>query len=295
MQVKRFVIPYDIVRHCINGHQRSIFHDFADWGNELVIVCSGSAIFRLDDQQFPIAQGDVFLLTGDYTKEVIKANKLNMCSIFYHDAHMQRSAASFRHMEGFQKLFVENPLAKLYGDHHHLKADDYLIDDLETLIARMELETRLRDVGYEQVLNSTFFILVTLIARAYSSNELFVANAQGGITQVMAYMRCHYDEDLTLEKLAAMAHTSPRHFDRCFKDAYHTSPLQFIRNLRLERACILLEQTHLSITEISMQCGFADVNYFSKSFKSVYEVTPSRYRTAYLEGSATMPRFPEQV
>ena len=70
------------------------------------------------------------------------------------------------------------------------------------------------------------------------------------------------------------------HFSRTFKAMYSTTPVKYINNLRLEKACALLTHTNLSIAEISDQCGFADSSYFSKTFKSAYGQSPANYRNS---------------
>ncbi len=279
----RFIIPYDVLRQFVDGHRRKIFHDFSFWGNELIVVQDGEGVFTLNNKSFPIKRGDVFVLTGNYTKEITQAHRLSLCSVFYKDEHLRRSAASFRRLEGYQRLFVENPLAQQYETKDRLQADDDLLSDMELFLARMELEQREKEPGHEQILNSMFFVLITVISRAYSDKELFANNPPVNISKVMAYMRCHFNEKLTLESLAALAHTSPRHFDRKFKEIYDVTPQKFLRTLRMERACFLLEATDLSVTEIAMECGFSDTNYFSRLFKKEHMLEPLSYRKARLD------------
>ena len=75
-----------------------------------------------------------------------------------------------------------------------------------------------------------------------------------------------------------MAHLSERQFNRRFKSIYHVSPSQFLVQLRMNRACILLEESGLNISEIAMECGFSDINYFSSSFRAMFGKSASQYR-----------------
>ncbi len=289
--MKRFIIPYNTLRQCISGHRKKIIHDYSEWGNELIIVFEGSATFQLDDLKFNINKGDVFLLTGDYIKEIHDAEDLNMCSIFYRDVHLQRSAASFRRLEGYQQLFVESPMARDYSENGRLQADEYLLQDLINLIERMEIEQQLREPGFEQVLNSTFFIMITLISRAYSAKEVFKEKSNSSILHIMAYIKSNFDEPLSITSLAEMANLSHRHFNRKFKEMFDISPGQLIRKLRIERACFLLEESELTMLEIAMECGFMDSNYFSKTFRELVNMSPTQYRKLRLNEIEQAPKY----
>ena len=54
--------------------------------------------------------------------------------------------------------------------------------------------------------------------------------------------------------------------------------LQYLENVRLKKARELLETSSLSISDISLMVGYNDPNYFARSFKKVYELTPREYR-----------------
>ncbi len=62
------------------------------------------------------------------------------------------------------------------------------------------------------------------------------------------------------------------------KSIFNCSPITFILNHRIERACQLLRTSSLTISEISYQCGFADPKYFCKCFKKIVETTPTEFR-----------------
>ena len=56
------------------------------------------------------------------------------------------------------------------------------------------------------------------------------------------------------------------------------SPVEFIRNVKLEKAKALLEKTDMTVTEVAFETGFANPNYFAKVFKTQYNMTPSEFQ-----------------
>ena len=74
------------------------------------------------------------------------------------------------------------------------------------------------------------------------------------------------------------ASISPSECLRCFHDMIGTTPNQYLRDQRAQRAAELLCGTGLRVTEIAMQCGFQDASYFARAFRQVYGCGPTEYR-----------------
>jgi len=76
---------------------------------------------------------------------------------------------------------------------------------------------------------------------------------------------------------------SPAHFTRKFKELVGVSPQDFITKSKLERAQQLLFYTDKSISEIAIEVGYNDPNYFSRIFKKTFQMTPKEYREQITE------------
>ena len=100
------------------------------------------------------------------------------------------------------------------------------------------------------------------------------------IEQSVAYMLQHLDEPVQVATLAARAGISPSHFFALFKRQIGCAPIDYFIRLRMQHACRLLDETVMSVKEIAAALGYDDPYYFSRVFKSVHHVPPSRYRMA---------------
>jgi AraC family transcriptional regulator len=108
-----------------------------------------------------------------------------------------------------------------------------------------------------------------------AGNNLYIQS----INRVVDYIEAHLGENLSLERLAEVAHFSPYHFHRIF--ASHTGePLhRFIVRHRLERgARLIATEPERTILDIALACGFSTNAAFTRAFRSHYGVTPSAYR-----------------
>lgn len=99
------------------------------------------------------------------------------------------------------------------------------------------------------------------------------------VNRVMDYVQSHLAENLTLEKLAAVAAFSPFHFHRVFAGITGETLSDFIRRIRLERAAGTLSMLHeTSVLEIALRCGFSSAATFARAFKAHFGMSATDWR-----------------
>lgn len=98
------------------------------------------------------------------------------------------------------------------------------------------------------------------------------------VKSMMEYIGGHYGEKLTLERIAQAGCVSPRECGRCFQETLGVSPIQYVTDVRLRRACQLLAHTDLSVTDIAVSCGFGTSSYFGRVFRERFGQSPRAYR-----------------
>jgi|ERR1043166_1466575 AraC-like DNA-binding protein len=91
-------------------------------------------------------------------------------------------------------------------------------------------------------------------------------------------MRLYYEKPLRVSQLAAMAGMSVTNFFRHFKAATGTSPIDWLRRERANQAKRMLIETENSIAAIAERTGYYDQFYFSRDFKRMTKISPSKYR-----------------
>lgn len=98
------------------------------------------------------------------------------------------------------------------------------------------------------------------------------------IEQVTRHIDSMLIPELTLTEAAAMVHLNPSYFCKLFKQQTHMNFTDYLTKVRMKEATRLLEKTSLRISEISERLGYADLAYFSNTFKKTIGSTPSEYR-----------------
>ncbi|MEM9644093.1 MAG: AraC family transcriptional regulator [Planctomycetota bacterium] len=97
--------------------------------------------------------------------------------------------------------------------------------------------------------------------------------------RVMEHLQTHFDQNPSTIFLAKMAGLSVSQFERRFRRAFGASPHQYLIRVRIEHACRLLVDTNQTVSEVAQACGFYDHAHFSRRFRRLMNVTPSKYRS----------------
>lgn len=126
-------------------------------------------------------------------------------------------------------------------------------------------------------------LLLGELFRRYRRPESETMAVERQFRRILKYIDAHYTEPLTVKSLSERFSYDKSYFCRKFKQSTGLSTVQYIRILRLERACSLLRSTDLPVHQIAKQCGYEDANYFTRCFERRYGIPPSKVRPAPAE------------
>lgn len=98
------------------------------------------------------------------------------------------------------------------------------------------------------------------------------------LNQALQYIKAHFDQELKLGEIAATVGMSQYYFLRLFKQSMGVTPYQYVLKLRVERAKSLLKQRQITISDVAIECGFANQSHFSRVFRQMSGITPKAYR-----------------
>lgn len=127
-------------------------------------------------------------------------------------------------------------------------------------------------------------LLVDPSGREQRNYRQFIPPLQHGDKAILStqhILEARFSENIPIRDLAELSGISPRTFLRRFKKATNQTPLEYLQNLRLEKARGLLERTQLSINEIGWQVGYSDPSAFSRLFKQRTGLNAGEYRKRF--------------
>jgi len=92
------------------------------------------------------------------------------------------------------------------------------------------------------------------------------------------FILTHFSDNISLQQIAQHCYVSPFHFSRIFKTILKKSPHQYLTEIRLNHAKVLLATTNKPITDIAFNCGFNSIEHFATAYRKQFKVAPSDYR-----------------
>lgn len=101
------------------------------------------------------------------------------------------------------------------------------------------------------------------------------------LSVAIRFISQNFADRMTNEDLAKACGLSVRAFERQFQAAYHSSPHDYLRQLRVRMSCSALVFSRKSLAEVATEFGFADQSHFTKEFRKFMAETPRAYRVRY--------------
>jgi len=101
------------------------------------------------------------------------------------------------------------------------------------------------------------------------------------ISEVLDYINEHYTEDLYLDRLAEMFHTTPKYLSKLFSQEVKIPFKDYLTQLRISKAQKILETQDIKINDLVSLVGFYNRSTFIRAFKNKVGITPSEYRALY--------------
>lgn len=208
---------------------------------------------------------------------------------------------------GEKEILVIPPgIPHSYGSSHnnpwsiywfHFSGDDsihYINDQKSIIIKKLQVNNELNFIdifdriylllekGYNRgnmiIVSGLFSYLLSFIFFSVNSDEEESEKNGSVVDKSIKNMRNHLNSQLTLKEMATYVNYSIPHFSAIFRQKTGHSPVHYFLQLKVQRACLILDTTPDNITEISRSLGIEDPYYFSRIFRKIMGNSPRTYR-----------------
>lgn len=242
---------------------------------EIFYLWSGSCRFLLKDTVYQLEAGDlVFIAPGELHHSLYSVGEVcEIVMIYFKEEYL--------HLPNFPA--ATNNREDTGGKLHSFMGSVPAVyqDALHSLLNRMLTENSRFDQYSEHFERCYLEELLLMLMRHSVMNEKepdLLNSRDADILLATKYIYNNFRKPLTLEEVSSVASLSPTYFSKKFKLITGMGFKEYLNFVRLKHAQTALLTTNSSITDIALEYGFNDSNYFKDLFKKVYGKSPREYR-----------------
>lgn len=256
-----------VVTSCGNYRMktRDVFETRRDKGRkdyQLLYIASGKSHFFIDGKEHILTAGHMVIFHPDEPQH-------------YKYYKEDRTSVYWVHFTGSQ---VEKIL-----EHYNIIRSEKIIysgtsPDFQWLFGQIIQELQLCRKQYDEMLTLLLRNIFILIRRSLEINKKFTDTMEKEVSYAIYYFRDNFNKEINVDEYAQSLNISVSWFIRCFRQITGMTPLQYVINLRISNAQMLLETSDYTISQIAESVGYENALYFSRLFHKQTGISPKEYR-----------------
>ncbi|MEL7118053.1 MAG: AraC family transcriptional regulator [Bacteroidota bacterium] len=249
---------------------------------QLTAIVKGEGIFYAGNNMTSFEEGDV-LITGPNIPHLLKNSELYWGEespgvkgvlLFFDEYSFGNQFFDLKEMRQLKAFLKDcNRVFKAEGE--------FKKQIFQKIITCTTLKNETLVINFLEILS-----LLNKSDKYFLNNEQYrlILNENEGdrLNKVLEYTFQNYAQDIMIEDVAKIAFLSRSQFSYFFKLHTGKTYIQFLNDLRIENACILLKNTKHTIEQICYEVGFKNVSNFVRQFKKSKACTPSVYRKSWI-------------
>lgn len=230
-------------------------------------VVSGAGVLNADDSKgicraWQIRSGEGFMLFPGQIATYIASKDFPWEYIW-----LEFDGLKVREAVGRTNLSPDNPV-------YHAK----LKDSKEEMAAEMAYIAEHKDSSPFHLIGHLYLFLDCLVR---SSAQTFAPRSKlcdFYMKEALSFIESNFQNDISVEDIAASCGLNRSYFGKIFREQIGKPPQEFLISYRMTKAAELLKLTPLSIADIGNAVGYPNQLHFSRAFKKVYQMPPSKWR-----------------
>lgn len=258
---KEFDIDFPVQVFYEHRNRPSLYYG-SHWHEEieLTYVAEGSAIIRLEQQEYSLSKGDLLIINGNSLHEAKCISTPYTCKVI-----------AFRTADMMEKFAIQNILFTPLI--HQDPQIDYYME-------RIFDECEEQRIAYKDSCKAYITLLLAYLSRYYMTDALSDTEAIRRKNQllrfneVLLFIENNYSYPITNQQLADIMYMSVGHFANLFNKTIGMAPQKYINAMRLDKAKELLLSKKYSVSQVASLVGFQDYNNFGRQFKKHFFCTP---------------------
>lgn len=186
---------------------------------------------------------------------------------------------------GFKGSAIDTMLSQMNISQHRPVVHTGRAKRLQVLFHRIQMTLHAADPGCDIAAGGYMRLALAEYAReqnmVYPELRKPVSDAERQVEQAVRWLTLQYSQPVSIDSMAQSLGYHRTYLSKIFKQQMGMSPMNFLLQIRMERAKLLLYD-NLTIEQIASSVGYSDPLYFSKQFKKWYGHSPSEFRQILL-------------
>ncbi|UKS30959.1 helix-turn-helix domain-containing protein [Paenibacillus sp. HWE-109] len=277
--------PFKIFRYSSQLLKQPMhIHDYV----QIAYVLNGVCNHQLRGKSLTVSRGDVFLIAPglEHSFRAIEDKAFELVLIDFLPFLISEQLKPFSGTLGPLLYPSEDNVesAAVPQPWLHIGKNKQIL--FEHLLQDMQDEFEHRELGYQYAIRITLAKLLILFDRECRKAKRKPAKQptlveQQPIDEVKRYINDNYSQDIPLEHGAFLANMAPAYFSHVFKKETGQTFIDFVNEVRIERAMELIRRDAHTITQIGFQVGFHHLSHFIRTFKKRTGITPTEYKKTF--------------
>lgn len=246
------------------------------WHEEFEIICimDGKLTVQVHSEKYECSQGDLVLIPPGAVHQIQQCGS-DTCfyfNILFKFSLLEPDEESYMYKKYFLPLLNEN------GIEHYIPENSALGNELLPVVNHLIVNREKKYNNQELVIKAKLFLLIEKIQGAIK-NDFPNVKDSSSISRLKPLIRKideNYGEDISIADAADICAMSETYFMKFFKKMTGMTFVEYLKNVRLEKALLMLKSSPMSVSQIAEQCGFHNFSYFIRSFKKHFGVTPKQ-------------------
>ncbi|MNQ77727.1 HTH-type transcriptional activator Btr [compost metagenome] len=280
--------PFKIFRYSSHTLKQPLhIHDYT----QIAYVRKGMCNHQLRGKSLNVSRGDMFIISPgvEHSLSALEDQEFEVVLIDFLPYLVREQLKPFS--DTLQPLLYnsteeisEQELSALPQPWLHITKSKQLL--VEQLLQDIQDEFEHREAGYEYAICTSLVKLLIIMDREYrrarrSRNVQAAATSQHPIEEVKRYIQDNYSQDIPLEQGAFIANMAPAYFSTVFKKETGQNFVDYLNEVRIDRAMELIQRNMHTITQIGFQVGFHHLSHFIRTFKKRTGITPTEYKKTF--------------
>lgn len=254
---------------------------FPHWHDhhEIVYVHEATCTVHVNGIPLLCQEGELLFIPGGSLHGILPTNQSKYTAIVLGDTLFKELSVDL-HVSGSLSIYFSDQLLGPIKITRHCEAYPQLQSDILQVIHYYLHQT----VDFELYIKIALLAFLLRLKPSLPTIEdpqvhhITTQRTIAILKKSIAYITTHYQEKLTIEKLSTQCNMSAQHFCRLFKNYTGKTVIEYLLDLRIAQANLLLTSSDIPITRIPEMTGFCNPNYFSRMYKLKMGCTPSLYR-----------------